>query len=184
MMGCQHRDGSSPLSRGIPAQAPVPLGAGGIIPALAGNTTSSEATKCPNRDHPRSRGEYVDYIESGEPDGGSSPLSRGIPISVTFRLLLLGIIPALAGNTSRGERPDESEWDHPRSRGEYLPSRSCGAFPRGSSPLSRGILCPCRTGRLVVRIIPALAGNTRWCLLSGTGCRDHPRSRGEYCCAR
>ena len=176
--------GSSPLSRGIPAQAPVPLGAGGIIPALAGNTNWRSRETGTARDHPRSRGEYNQLRGHQMPEPGSSPLSRGIRGLHRVRRAGRGIIPALAGNTDLGDLPAPTAGDHPRSRGEYLPSRSCGAFPRGSSPLSRGILCPCRTGRLVVRIIPALAGNTRWCLLSGTGCRDHPRSRGEYWCAR
>ena len=50
----------------------------------------------------------------------------------------------------------------------------------GSSPLSRGILklldryCP------GIRIIPALAGNTRGAEHRRGSGRDHPRSRGEY----
>ena len=50
----------------------------------------------------------------------------------------------------------------------------------GSSPLSRGIRVLGDGRFFVVRIIPALAGNTK----SGTGlliaATDHPRSRGEY----
>ena len=70
--------GSSPLSRGILFAAIGELFTWRIIPALAGNTGSLEFLPDQYMDHPRSRGEYVDYIEPGEPDGGSSPLSRGI----------------------------------------------------------------------------------------------------------
>ena len=50
----------------------------------------------------------------------------------------------------------------------------------GSSPLSRGIriLGAMLTGLL--RIIPALAGNTSWLTARANRYSDHPRSRGEY----
>ena len=90
------------------------------------------------------------------------------------------IIPALAGNTRNGWRPRTPESDHPRSRGEYFGSRPLCRLPAGSSPLSRGILsCPPLLS-LQLRIIPALAGNTRLRLLPLGPRRDHPRSRGEY----
>ena len=50
----------------------------------------------------------------------------------------------------------------------------------GSSPLSRGILAIGLSHAEAQRIIPALAGNTVWCLVVGWLRRDHPRSRGEY----
>ena len=91
--------GSSPLSRGIPDRKTRIDCHPGIIPALAGNTNSSEFSDAARRDHPRSRGEY-----SVRPQGltdcvGSSPLSRGIPRSGPCRNTSLRIIPALAGNT-------------------------------------------------------------------------------------
>ena len=54
-------------------------------------------------------------------------------------------------------------------------------FPdAGPSPLSRGIPGLGSLGGMVLRIIPALAGNTcPVCVRTGCG-RDHPRSRGEY----
>ena len=50
----------------------------------------------------------------------------------------------------------------------------------GSSPLSRGIPFAARLGYWLVRIIPALAGNTRSGALNREVPQDHPRSRGEY----
>ena len=153
--------GSSPLSRGIRGADALQKPLVRIIPALAGNTGCS----CPSRvrrsgssplsrgirlrrrhqlqddaDHPRSRGEY--QPRNHEPDGG------------------LGIIPALAGNTSHDHRYRNHHRDHPRSRGEYC-DRDLGVrADTGSSPLSRGI--PGRANLALHRrgIIPALAGNT------------------------
>ena len=56
----------------------------------------------------------------------------------------------------------------------------CFVAPRGSSPLSRGILNHSRNRFSSLRIIPALAGNTCASTWSAAGTTDHPRSRGEY----
>ena len=111
---------------------------------------------------------------------GSSPLSRGI-LSVRAELTgPPGIIPALAGNTHRRSPDPCRARDHPRSRGEYDSSGRQGSVTRGSSPLSRGIPAWLLPFVAVLRIIPALAGNTRACTRTGCGSWDHPRSRGEY----
>ena len=111
---------------------------------------------------------------------GSSPLSRGIPITVSDIAEKPGIIPALAGNTHRRRSPSPRRGDHPRSRGEYLLPHPHRSFQCGSSPLSRGIrflkALPVGTGR----IIPALAGNTHTPTPTPSSTSDHPRSRGEY----
>ena len=38
---------------------------------------------------------------------------------IMFTFILMGIIPALAGNTFPLSATQGAEWDHPRSRGEY-----------------------------------------------------------------
>ena len=90
------------------------------------------------------------------------------------------IIPALAGNTA--PPPNRLTWrtDHPRSRGEYEAIVLVRGLPPGSSPLSRGIPDLVDSLSQFLRIIPALAGNTRrpWPWSRSRG--DHPRSRGEY----
>ena len=91
-----------------------------------------------------------------------------------------GIIPALAGNTTVAEANDPAEWDHPRSRGEYLVVTHVLATAPGSSPLSRGILDTGHIQNTLDRIIPALAGNTLRHWPRSSERRDHPRSRGEY----
>ena len=194
-------EGSSPLSRGILMEAIAQRLRHGIIPALAGNTSTDHSTASTTADHPRSRGEYHGNRLTLDIDYGSSPLSRGIHRLLGRASVMMGIIPALAGNTpctptktaptsdhprSRGEyrrrrRLRSRRWgiipalagntkpracgprwrrDHPRSRGEYRRQRRRRRQPRGSSPLSRGILSWERVRQLPEGIIPALAGNT------------------------
>ena len=90
------------------------------------------------------------------------------------------IIPALAGNTYRRRSHQYLRGDHPRSRGEYLWLKAVEWFGKGSSPLSRGIQLMRTTTEVVIRIIPALAGNTIFKSLIPQERKDHPRSRGEY----
>ena len=193
--------GSSPLSRGIPAGAGPHHTAPRIIPALAGNTRASQPRGAADADHPRSRGEYASRLARAARSRGSSPLSRGIPGQQLHNPQLLGIIPALAGNTLRARRAGPGPRDHPRSRGEYACARIEIEPGRGASPLSRGIRKPRRVAssalgiipalagntlaglvahRLGKRIIPALAGNTPHPAHAAGTTKDHPRSRGEY----
>ena len=132
--------GSSPLSRGILLRDPVPRRTRRIIPALAGNTSSTANAPASTPDHPRSRGEYAGREAFDTADFGSSPLSRGIRSGVAYDLAGCGIIPALAGNTCGRRWWGCRRRDHPRSRGEYFLQCSYGFPEAGSSPLSRGIL--------------------------------------------
>ena len=111
---------------------------------------------------------------------GSSPLSRGIPLLPIERKIRVGIIPALAGNTMPSRLATSGVRDHPRSRGEYPPTRPTEQSAHGSSPLSRGIHLRGMRLRTSMRIIPALAGNTIRCSQPAPRDWDHPRSRGEY----
>ena len=111
--------GSSPLSRGI--QMPVDRleMVGRIIPALAGNTPGPGCDPAARTDHPRSRGEYIPPAIAVTMGEGSSPLSRGIRLPSHRAVVVVRIIPALAGNTGRGDVRQVPKPDHPRSRGEY-----------------------------------------------------------------
>ena len=111
--------GSSPLSRGIQACMGPTHAAQGIIPALAGNTYPQGRLASRGRDHPRSRGEYLDGMVYTDQAKGSSPLSRGIRAAA-------GVSGPVGG-------------DHPRSRGEYVATELEKTNELGSSPLSRGI---------------------------------------------
>ena len=111
---------------------------------------------------------------------GSSPLSRGILLPKLVRQVSGRIIPALAGNTRPWRLARKLNRDHPRSRGEYTVYMYRSSPSRGSSPLSRGIPCHAAWPLLRLRIIPALAGNTRAAKRAPLPAKDHPRSRGEY----
>ena len=152
-----------------------------IIPALAGNTPGNQVPEPTRTDHPRSRGEYSPDSSTPAPINGSSPLSRGILSCWFGSCLLLGIIPALAGNTRCGSGSTRSRRDHPRSRGEYDRFRFGRGGRLGSSPLSRGIPATRPGTGQRQGIIPALAGNTPTSRREVVTAADHPRSRGEYC---
>ena len=153
--------GSSPLSRGIPSVPARPWPGRGIIPALAGNTRRHLLSGAVAGDHPRSRGEYFAACSSACSAAGSSPLSRGIPTKNGWRIAHIGIIPALAGNTRLPSAEPPPSPDHPRSRGEYIWALAQIQNVSGSSPLSRGIQFISNNNLHRLRIIPALAGNTR-----------------------
>ena len=91
---------------------------------------------------------------------GSSPLSRGIHVLVERLRAVIGIIPALAGNTGPESADATEHRDHPRSRGGYILSERDYSREYG--------------------IIPALAGNTQCPAHQSQVDQDHPRSRGEY----
>ena len=91
--------GSSPRLRGTLAARPSMPIANGIIPALAGNTPCGTRAWRRAWDHPRACGEHGDSQTSQSGFLGSSPRLRGTLDGVGVATGLLGIIPALAGNT-------------------------------------------------------------------------------------
>ena len=153
--------GSSPLARGLPEDA---AGGGlgfGIIPARAGFTSDARARQNLRKDHPRSRGVYRNKRLLVFLGRGSSPLARGLLISITMVPESARIIPARAGFTDIDSFMARTLGDHPRSRGVYMSRYSPASSSKGSSPLARGLL---DLGHRVVqreRIIPARAGFTR-----------------------
>ena len=132
------------------------------------------------QDHPRSRGVYGSNSDPPSLNEGSSPLARG--------LLDLGdvgggearIIPARAGFTRTYGRDTYEGPDHPRSRGVYAHLYRPCRWPRGSSPLARGLHARAALRGPPGGIIPARAGFTRWSGAGPVRGPDHPRSRGVY----
>ena len=172
--------GSSPLARGLLPASLSDEDNPGIIPARAGFTFSMRLTGTAWRDHPRSRGVYVEAVVRMLRLDGSSPLARGLRRAGRGSPVLLRIIPARAGFTKRWASPIILLPDHPRSRGVYPPNRNDGHLPSGSSPLARGLLLSVDFHTPTRGIIPARAGFTS----DYDGCfwdaGDHPRSRGVY----
>ena len=111
---------------------------------------------------------------------GSSPLARGLLLSLCVDPSNGGIIPARAGSTSATRSGGISDTDHPRSRGVYIDMLHARHPFVGSSPLARGLQVRTVLVPEPARIIPARAGSTS--LMSATYLRnwDHPRSRGVY----
>ncbi len=96
------------------------------------------------------------------------------------RGLLVGIIPAYAGNTRCRALLSARAWDHPRICGEHLKLGQRAKIGWGSSPHMRGTRSRSRTRRNEGGIIPAYAGNTLFESISADPSRDHPRICGEH----
>ena len=172
--------GSSPLARGTLLSFCCGSAAPGLIPARAGNTSSSFSPSGAQGAHPRSRGEHADVEFSASGLLGSSPLARGTLFRMGGSSDRPGLIPARAGNTTAKCFIRSAIWAHPRSRGEHLLHVLTGYRHRGSSPLARGTP---RLQPLVHRpggLIPARAGNTKYSNVSPPIPWAHPRSRGEH----
>ncbi len=91
---------------------------------------------------------------------GSSPHTRG-----TRHLPLLAqgpgrLIPAHAGNTEAIDPPNAYCSAHPRTRGEHLWIMAPAQQEHGSSPHTRGTRRGTLMTQIIVRLIPAHAGNT------------------------
>ena len=113
--------GSSPRLRGTRLASTTTYGSRGIIPALAGNTMTITCLPTFSRDHPRACGEHRLSPAPDTPGTGSSPRLRGTRPITKIGYVKNGIIPALAGNTSRCRRAGPVLWDHPRACGEHAP---------------------------------------------------------------
>ena len=174
------REGSSPLARGLRCTGEHVRGLLRIIPARAGFTSPGTGAIPKSRDHPRSRGVYMNCAILRGRIFGSSPLARGLRRASRRRGAMTRIIPARAGFTTAPGCPSRSAWDHPRSRGVYEPPRRPVLPCLGSSPLARGLQIAPAPSLIDGRIIPARAGFT-WPSCAGAwGRSDHPRSRGVY----
>ena len=172
--------GSSPLARGTLGFTRNKRHKLRLIPARAGNTSSNALAAFFMPAHPRSRGEHSMNAAVSGSCIGSSPLARGTQSACRRLQAEVWLIPARAGNTSIAWLRACIRSAHPRSRGEHR-----GLNPRyiqkcGSSPLVRGTCTHQRNQPLLVRLIPARAGNTSRQSASCSWPRAHPRSRGEH----
>ena len=172
--------GSSPHARGTPSGNSAPIFTVGIIPACAGNTRCKPKPLKFQRDHPRMRGEHRPATVRPPAIEGSSPHARGTPRVNPHGAQTPGIIPACAGNTLCTVEAGASHGDHPRMRGEHVPSNRKPASRMGSSPHARGTQLRDQVSRSLTGIIPACAGNTPADSPSKSPKQDHPRMRGEH----
>ena len=174
--------GSSPLTRGKRVAASAACVTDGLIPAHAGKTSSRERAVFSIWAHPRSRGENDHRNVANTSLVGSSPLTRGKPVSCSHGLMPYRLIPAHAGKTTAARGDKIAGAAHPRSRRENasrVKRRSCAL---GSSPLTRGKRRRAWPPRCRSRLIPAHAGKTPACISTVMSRPAHPRSRGENPC--
>ena len=176
--------GSSPHARGTHVATLSARGAHRFIPACAGNAALSACAPSRPSVHPRMRGERRlgrDITRSGV---GSSPHARGTLDPFTEQDSEDRFIPACAGNAWRSVTPSNGRTVHPRMRGERVKVFIDNHGDVGSSPharRTRGLLC---LGPVVIRFIPACAGNARVFCTPGCPGSVHPRMRGERCAPR
>ena len=93
--------GSSPRMRGTLGFRDYEGYQRGIIPAHAGNTSAFLYAVSSSWDHPRACGEHINTVVTDGTNSGSSPRMRGTQFLSLSVILLIGIIPAHAGNTLR-----------------------------------------------------------------------------------
>ena len=171
--------GSSPLTRGKRCgHSSRPL-RGRLIPAHAGKTPTRVALASRARAHPRSRGENARGDVCGGLTQGSSPLTRGKPLTRLGDRRHMRLIPAHAGKTCFEALRARWRAAHPRSRGENADLVADGGHFKGSSPLTRGKPVPGADHVGDARLIPAHAGKTLAAMSAAASRRAHPRSRGE-----
>ena len=151
--------GSSPRGRGTLSHAPIV----GVVPRII----------------PRAGGERGcgNPVDGGA--AGSSPRGRGTQPRRLRPRRRRRIIPARAGN-ALGRAPTNC-WmpDHPRAGGEREPENITAADIDGSSPRGRGTPVVAGLIGILLRIIPARAGNALGASVSRQGPADHPRAGGE-----
>ena len=172
--------GSSPRMRGTLHDWPIHVVVEGIIPAYAGNTPRPRSKSPLPRDHPRVCGEHSMYPSILRDEWGSSPRMRGTLFVNFFYFRRVGIIPAYAGNTSIGIAVPAELRDHPRVCGEHWSLGNESEELEGSSPRMRGTPAIFVPRTLLIGIIPAYAGNTRYPCSPYPTARDHPRVCGEH----
>ena len=135
---CRSMAGSPPRARGKATRFAEMNCRQGITPACAGKSTTTPDRSRRPWDHPRVRGEKcidygLDMLAAGSP-----PRARGKVCSYSPGGQKIGITPACAGKSTRGQRVLQVGRDHPRVRGEKIAPRLSSICVGGSPPRARG----------------------------------------------
>ena len=170
--------GLSPLARGNLPLATIVTPAFGPIPARAGQPRAAALPARHKRAYPRSRGATDLFLARYALAKGLSPLARGNLTKLRAGDLLLGPIPARAGQPCTTIASPCIERAYPRSRGATGKTVSDEAVRKGLSPLARGNR-HCKTARnLWAGPIPARAGQPHSSISALWYPWAYPRSRG------
>ncbi|CBA28653.1 hypothetical protein CTU_10250 [Cronobacter turicensis z3032] len=150
-----------------------------FIPARAGNRALRPAASRRQTVYPRSRGEqfFPQLASSSQP--GLSPLARGTVMAKALHDPEARFIPARAGNRLTACCLYCVSPVYPRSRGEQSVSNQQLSDEYGLSPLARGTDVTWCYGHMLVRFIPARAGNRNRRYGTARTTPVYPRSRGE-----
>ena len=151
-----------------------------FIPAPAGNTRRALWRRRKLPVHPRTRGEHSGRLHHTSFPYGSSPHPRGTQKIRRGESVCGRFIPAPAGNTPAQATPRRPLPVHPRTRGEHSSTSAHLPLSSGSSPHPRGTLDGKRSTDMIIRFIPAPAGNTVEVGGGLAGVTVHPRTRGEH----
>ena len=178
MLSSSHH-GSSPRARGTAGSEPRAASAERFIPARAGNGSGVGRAGAPSTVHPRARGEREPGEKLPEPMFGSSPRARGTGKEAKERQFFKRFIPARAGNGGLGIVNVTASPVHPRARGERGGEKGRDPPENGSSPRARGTADGATDAPLLIRFIPARAGNGASRQKRRVDAAVHPRARGE-----
>ncbi len=130
--------------------------------------------------HPRVCGEHWDFPSRLIDYSGSSPRLRGTRRARPSAGAWFRFIPASAGNTREFCLPLTNRTVHPRVCGEHTATPLTDPRSPGSSPRLRGTHAAEPGPAVLVRFIPASAGNTGPCRNGSRQPWVHPRVCGEH----
>ena len=152
--------GLSPRGRGKRDKAYVVVRHIGSIPAWAGETNSARRAVPLTGVYPRVGGGNGVWIGARARVGGLSPRGRGKQIAQARRHTTKGSIPAWAGETGHWILPKSGEPVYPRVGGGNSFRLVFPSLPGGLSPRGRGKQISIAIDHLLMRSIPAWAGET------------------------
>ena len=170
--------GLSPHARGSRRARPCPDRAGGSIPACAGEPVACDDWYPAERVYPRMRGGASNESYPWPLAQGLSPHARGSRLGVYRKRLVLGSIPACAGEPDCRHGRRGLIGVYPRMRGGAHRTNTGLMTDGGLSPHARGSRRGLGYAAGQAGSIPACAGEpTNWC--RGQANRTvYPRMRG------
>ena len=152
----------------------------GSSPPVRGTRTRKGCGVLASAVHPRLCGEHSMGSPPTMVSSGSSPPVRGTPMPRTVYFPPRRFIPACAGNTVIVWGCVIFATVHPRLCGEHATAATGVPSGYGSSPPVRGTRLEMSQRQIIVRFIPACAGNTSVSQAPALRNPVHPRLCGEH----